>query len=213
MSSLAQYGFVFWIIIILGLDSFVTFLTRMLHLRRAQIDYADFIKGVCNILSNGNVDEAIMICEETPGPVAAVVLTAIRHRHANCDALREAVDNAGRAEISRMERRQAAIAITCQIAPLLGLLGTLFGVLKIVQAAQAQAPLVQSVDLSTGLTQALVSTITGLLVAIPCHAMYAILMVRIERIVIDMEAAASEIVAYLTSSDSSRAQRLDDEEK
>lgn len=203
MSSLAQYGFVFWIIIILGVDSFVTFMTRMLHLRRAQIDYADFIKGVCNVLKNGNVDEAIMICEETPGPVAAVVLTAIRHRHADRSALREAVDNAGRAEISRMERRQAAIAITCQIAPLLGLLGTLFGVLKIVHAAHALAPLVQSVDLTTGLMQALVSTIAGLLVAIPCHAMYAILMVRIERIVIDMEAAAAEIVAYLTSSDPS----------
>lgn len=203
MSSLAQYGFVFWIIVILGIDSFVTFLTRMLHLRRAQIDYADFIKGICNVLKNGNVDEAIMICEETPGPVAAVVLTAIRHRHANGNALREAVDNAGRAEISRMERRQAAIAITCQIAPLLGLLGTLLGVLKIVHAAHAQSPLVQSVDLTSGLMQALVSTITGLLVAIPCHAMYAILMVRIERIVIDMEAAAAEIVAYLTSSDPS----------
>jgi biopolymer transport protein ExbB len=213
MFSLAQYGFVFWIIVILGIDSFVTFLTRMLQLRRAQIDYADFIKGICNVLKNGNVDEAIMICEETPGPVAAVVLTAIRHRHADSTALREAVDNAGRAEISRMERRQAAIAITCQIAPLLGLLGTLFGVLKIVHAAHAQSPLVQSVDLTTGLMQALVSTIAGLLVAIPCHAMYAILMVRIERIVIDMEAAAAEIVAYLTSSASSLTSRAPHEEK
>jgi biopolymer transport protein ExbB len=135
------------------------------------------------------------------------------HRHADCTALREAVDNAGRAEISRMERRQAAIAITCQIAPLLGLLGTLFGVLKIVHAAHAQSPLVQSVDLTTGLMQALVSTITGLLVAIPCHAMYAILMVRIERIVIDMEAAAAEIVAYLTSNDPSLIQRATHEEE
>jgi biopolymer transport protein ExbB len=212
MSSLAQYGFVFWIIILLGLDSFITFLTRMLHLRRAQIDYADFIKGVCNVLNNRNVDEAIMICEETPGPVAAVVLTAIRHRHAAGDALREAVDNAGRAEISRMERRQAAIAITCQIAPLLGLLGTLFGVLQIVQAAHVQAPLVQSVDLTKGLLQALASTIAGLMVAIPCHAMYAILMVRIERIVIDMEAAAAEIVAYLTSRDPAGLARANHEE-
>lgn len=212
MSSLMQYGFVFWVIIILGLDSFVTFLTRMLHLRRAHIDYADFIKGVCNVLNNGNVDEAIMICEDTPGPVAAVVLTAIRHRKADSHALREAVDNAGRAEISRMERRQAAIAITCQIAPLLGLLGTLIGVVKIVQAANAHAPLVQSVDLTAGLMQALVSTIAGLLVAIPCHAMYAILMVRIERIVIDMEAAASEIVAYLTRNDTSMFEREGHEE-
>jgi len=203
MSSLLQYGIVFWIIVLLGLDSFFTFFARMLQLRRAHIDYADFIKGVCNVLDKGNVDEAIMICEDTPGPVAAVVLTAIRHRKADPQALREAVDNAGRAEISRMERRQAAIAITCQIAPLLGLLGTLIGVVKIIQTASLNVPLVQSIDLTKGLLQAFFSTIAGLLVAIPCHAMYAILMVRIERIVIDMEAAASEIVAFLTRSDTS----------
>lgn len=213
MSSLLQYGIVFWIIILLGLNSFITFLTRMLHLRRAHIDYADFIKGVCNVLDKGNVDEATMICEDTPGPVAAVVLTAIRHRKADSKALREAVDNAGRAEISRMERRQATISIACQIAPLLGLLGTLIGVVKIIQAATANAPLVQSVDLTNGLLQAFFSTIAGLLVTIPCHAMYAILMVRIERIVIDMEAAASEIVAYLTRSDTSLLKREGHEEE
>jgi biopolymer transport protein ExbB len=213
MSSLLQYGIVFWIIILLGLNSFITFLTRMLHLRRAHIDYADFIKGVCNVLDKGNVDEATMICEDTPGPVAAVVLTAIRHRKADSKALREAVDNAGRSEISRMERRQATISIACQIAPLLGLLGTLIGVVKIIQAATANAPLVQSVDLTNGLLQAFFSTIAGLLVTIPCHAMYAILMVRIERIVIDMEAAASEIVAYLTRSDTSLLERESHEEE
>jgi biopolymer transport protein ExbB len=212
MSSLLQYGIVFWIIVLLGLDSFFTFFTRMLHLRRAHIDYADFIKGVCNVLDKGNVEEAIMICEDTPGPVAAVVLTAIRHRKADARALREAVDNAGRAEISRMERRQAAIAITCQIAPLLGLLGTLIAVVKIIQAASLNIPLVQSIDLTKGLLQAFFSTIAGLLVAIPCHAMYAILMVRIERIVIDMEAAASEIVAFLTRSDTSLLEEESHEE-
>jgi len=213
MSSLLQYGIVFWIIVLLGLNSFITFLTRMLHLRRAHIDYADFIKGVCNVLDKGNVDEATVICEDTPGPVAAVVLTAIRHRKADSKALREAVDNAGRSEISRMERRQATISIACQIAPLLGLLGTLIGVVKIIQAATANAPLVQSVDFTNGLLEAFFSTIAGLLVAIPCHAMYAILMVRIERIVIDMEAAASEIVAYLTRSNTSLPKRENNEEE
>jgi len=213
MSSLLQYGIVFWIIVLLGLNSFITFLTRMLHLRRAHIDYADFIKGVCNVLDKGNVDEATVICEDTPGPVAAVVLTAIRHRNADSKALREAVDNAGRSEISRMERRQATISIACQITPLLGLLGTLIGVVKIIQAATANAPLVQSVDFTNGLLEAFFSTIAGLLVTIPCHAMYAILMVRIERIVIDMEAAASEIVAYLTRSNTSLSKRESNEEE
>ncbi len=198
-----QGGPVFWLIVLLGVAAIIVFFERLLHLRRAQIDYGDFLKGVCNVLENGNIDEAMMICEETPGPVAAVVLTAIRHRQGTREAIREAVENTGRAEISRLERRLASLAITCQIAPLMGLLGTLLGVIQIVQTMNAQAPVVQSTDLTTGLMQALVATVAGLLVAVPCHAMYSMLMVRIERIVLDMEASASEIVAYLTKHDTS----------
>ncbi len=203
MSVVLHGGPVFWLIVFLGVASVAVFFERLLHLRRAQIDYGDFLKGVCNVLENGNIDEAMMICEETPGPVAAVVLTAIRHRHGTREAIREAVENTGRSEISRLERRLASLAVTCQIAPLLGLLGTLLGVIRIVQTINEQAPVVQSTDLTTGLMQALVATVAGLLVAVPCHAMYSMLMIRIERIVLDMEAAASEIVAYLTKQDTS----------
>ncbi len=203
MGFIIQGGPVFWLIALLGVAAVAVFFERLLHLRRAQIDYGDFLKGVCNVLENGNVDEALLICEETPGPVAAVVMTAIRHRKGTREAMREAVDNTGRAEISRLERRLASLAITCQLAPLLGLLGTLLGVIQIVQTMNEQAPVVQSVNLTDGLMRALVATAAGLLVAIPCHAMYALLMVRIERIVLDMEASASEIVAYLTKQDTS----------
>jgi len=203
MSVMLHGGPVFWLIVFLGVASVAVFFERLLHLRRAQIDYGDFLKGVCNVLENGNIDEAMMICEETPGPVAAVVLTAIRHRHGTREAIREAVENTGRSEISRLERRLASLAVTCQIAPLLGLLGTLLGIIRIVQTINEQAPVVQSTDLTTGLMQALVTTVAGLLVAVPCHAMYSMLMIRIERIVLDMEASASEIVAYLTKQDTS----------
>jgi biopolymer transport protein ExbB len=203
MGMMLQGGPVFWLIVVLGVAAVGVFFERLLHLRRAQIDYGDFLKGVCNVLENGNVDEAMLICEETPGPVAAVVMTAIRHRKGSHEAIREAVDNTGRAEISRLERRLASLAITCQLAPLLGLLGTLLGVIQIVQVVNEQAPVVQSANLTGGLMHALVATVAGLVVAIPCHAMYALLMVRIERIVLDMEASASEIVAYVTKQDTS----------
>jgi biopolymer transport protein ExbB len=200
---IVQSGPVFWLIVCLGLAAVGVFFERLLHLRRMQIDYGDFLKGVCNVLENGNIDEAMMICEETPGPVAVVTLIAIRHRQCTHEALREAVENTGRSEISRLERRLASLALTCQIAPLLGLLGTLLGVIRIVQTMNEQAPVVQSTDLTAGLMQALVATVAGLLVAVPCHAMYTVLMVRIERIVLDMESSASEIVAYLTRQDRS----------
>jgi len=203
MNVFLQGGPVFGLLVLSGVAAVIVFFERLLHLRRAQIDYDDFLKGVCNVLENGNVDEAMVICEETPGPVAAVTLTAIRHRQGSLEAMREAVDNKGRAELSRMERRLASLAVTCQTAPLLGLLGTLLGVVKIVQDMNEQAPIIQSTDLTAGLMHALLTAAAGLMVAVPCHVMYALLMVRIERIVLDMEASASEIVAFLTKQNTS----------
>ncbi len=203
MNVFWQGGPVFWLLVFLGIAAIIVFFERLLHLRRAQIDYDDFLKGVCNVLENGNVGEAMVICEETPGPVAAVTLTAIRHRNGSLEAMREAVDNKGRAELSRMERRLASLAVTCQIAPLLGLLGTLLGIIKIVRDMNEQAPVIQSTDLTAGLMYALLAAVAGLMVAVPCHVMYALLMVGIERIVLDMEAAASEIVAFLTKHNTS----------
>lgn len=203
MNVFLQGGPVFVLLVLLGIAAVIVFFERLLHLRRAQIDYDDFLKGVCNVLENGNVDEAMVICEETPGPVAAVTLTAIRHRQGSLEAMREAVDNKGRAELSRMERRLASLAVTCQTAPLLGLLGTLLGIVKIVHDMNEQAPIIQSTDLTAGLMHALLAAAAGLIVAVPCHVMYALLMVRIERIVLDMEAAASEIVAFLTKQNTS----------
>ncbi len=195
-------GIVFIIIALLELVTIAIFFERLLHLRRAHVDHLDFISGVCNVLDRDNTLEATMLCEETPGPVAAVVLTAIRHKTGSPDALRDAVDNTGRAEISRLERRVVSLAVIAQVAPLLGLLGTLIGVIKIVYLINEQAPLIKNTDLTVGLMGALVTTVAGLIVAITAHSMYALIMVRIERIVQDMEAAASNIVAYFTPRDS-----------
>lgn len=195
-------GVVFLIILLLQLGTIIVFFERLIHLRRAQVDYSDFISGVCNVLDRNNSAEAIMLCEETPGPVAAVVMTAIRHKTGSLSTLRDAVDNTGRAEISRLERRVVALAVISQVAPLFGLLGTLIGVINVVYLINQQAPLIQNTDLTVGLMKALVTTVAGLIVAITAHSMYALLMLRIERIVQEMEAAAAQIVAYFTPKDS-----------
>ncbi|MBR1920643.1 MAG: MotA/TolQ/ExbB proton channel family protein, partial [Kiritimatiellae bacterium] len=75
-------GPVFWLLVVLAIAAVVIFFERFFELRRAQIDWQDFIKGVVNILAGGNADEALAICEDTAVPIANVVATAIRHRDA-----------------------------------------------------------------------------------------------------------------------------------
>ncbi|MBO4710124.1 MAG: MotA/TolQ/ExbB proton channel family protein [Kiritimatiellae bacterium] len=196
-------GPVFWLLVALAVAAIVIFFERFIELRRVQIDWQDFVKGVINVLGSGNVDEALAICEDTAVPVANVVATAIRHRDASAEALHDAVDAQGRAEISRLDRRLAALAIIGQIAPLLGLLGTVIGFVKAMLLVNSQT-LVSRVDLMDAAMEGLVSAAIGLAVAIPVIVMYGSLRVRLERIIVELEAAASQITGYLTSKEAKK---------
>jgi biopolymer transport protein ExbB len=191
-------GPVFWLLVALAVAAVVIFFERFFELRRAQIDWQDFVKGVVNILAGGNADEALAICEDTGVPVAAVVATAIRHRDAGARVLRESVDSQGRAEIGRLDRRLAALAIIGQIAPLVGLLGTIVGFVRAVLLVNAQE-IVSRVDLVDASMEALVSAALGIGVAIPVIAMYGTLRVRMDRITVELEAAASQITGYIST--------------
>ena len=192
-----QGGAVLWIIFGCGIAAFVVFIERSLHLHRARILFEDFLKGIFNILRRSNVDEALTICDETPGPVAYIIRIAILHREADREEMRTAIKDAGTAEISRLERRLVLIATVGQIAPLLGLLGTVIGLVDCLLSLQIAAPLVQSADIFGGVMKALLTTGAGLMVAIPCYAGFNLLVVKIDRLVLDMEKASSEIVSFL----------------
>jgi len=206
LDLISEGGPVCWVIVACGLFAFGVFIERGLHLHRARIKYDDFLKGIFNILGRKNIQEAITICEETPGPVAYLVKTAILHRDDPKDVIRNAVDDTSLAEISRMERRLVVIATVAQIAPLLGLLGTVLAMVQGLVVLQQQAKLIQSIDIMGLLSQALICTAAGLTVAIPCYAAFNLLVVKIDRLVLDMERAKSEIVGFLTGAISSSSE-------
>ena len=191
-------GPVIWVIFGLGALALGVFIERSYKLHRVRIKADDFLKGVINILKRNNVTEAIEICEETTGPVAHIVKTAILYRNSEKDDLIRTLEEASLAEISRMERRLVVIATIAQIAPMLGLLGTVLGLLDGFLAMRAAAPLIQSVDFTDSILKALTTTAAGLMVAVPCYAAYNLLVIKIDRIVLDMERTRAEILAFLT---------------
>ena len=191
-------GPVFWILAIMTLVAVITYIDRVIDLRRARIDYQDFLKGVFNVLDSGNDEEALSICEDTSAPVAQVVATAIRHRNGSARILREAVDSQGRAEVGRLDRRLATLAIIAQVSPAVGLIGTVIGFIKAVLAANSQE-LVSRADLLGGSMEALVSAAVGLFIGVMATVMYGSLRVRLERTVVELEAAASQVIGYLSA--------------
>ncbi len=190
-------GPIFWILVAMAVAAVVVFFERLIELRRAQIDYEDFVKGIINVLDRDNENEALAICEDTAVPVANVVATAIRHRHGSARLLREAVDSQGRAEVGRLDRRLAALAIIGQAAPAVGLLGTLIGFIRAVLLVNS-GELISRSSLIGSAMEALVAAALGLAVSIPAAVMYGVLRIRMDRLVVELEAAASRIVGYLS---------------
>lgn len=189
-------GPVFWLLMAMAVAALIVFLERFFELRRAHIDYEDFVKGIVNILSGGNEDEALAMCDDTSVPVSRIVATAIRHRNGTERALREAVDAQGRAEASYLNRRLATLAIIGNAAPVLGLLGTIIGFVRTMLLVNA-GQVVARADLVGSSMEALVSAAMGLAVALPASVMFSMLRLRMERLVVEMEAAASQIVGHL----------------
>jgi len=196
-------GPIFWILVVLAVVSVFAFIERLIDFRRSRIDYQDFLKGVFNNLDAGNAAEALAICEDTGVPVANIVATAIRHRDGSARVLREAVDSQGRAEVGRLDRRLATLAIIAQVAPAIGLLGTVIGFIRTVMLVNAQE-VVSRADLMNGAMQALSAAALGLFVGIVVTVMYGSLRVRLDRAVVELEAAASQIVGYISTSKETR---------
>src|SRR6184192_4309564 len=126
---LANGGPVIWLILIAAAIAIVIVIERVLHCHRAQINSLEFLNGVRNVLKRDNVVEAISICDATPGPVARLVKTAILNRDRGRDRVRESLEEAGLAEVPRLEEKLNLLATIAQLAPLLGLFGTVMGLM------------------------------------------------------------------------------------
>jgi biopolymer transport protein ExbB len=195
---LANGGPMIWVIILAGAAGIVVFIERALHCHRAQINSTEFLNGVRTVIKRDNLVEAISICDATPGPVARLVKTAIINRDNGRERVRESLEEAGLAEVPRLEERLDLLATIAQLSPLLGLLGTILGFIKAFSKLQAEGLYAQGGMMTEGIGQALICCAAGLAVAIPLHAGYNYLVSRVNSIVLDMERAANEIVVIVT---------------
>src|SRR5262249_16557913 len=191
-------GPVLWIILFASAVAVIVFIERFLHCHRAQINSTEFLNGVRNVLKRDNIVEALSICDATPGPVARLVKTAILNRDHGRDRVREALEEAGLAEVPRLEEKLNLLATIAQLPPLLALLGTVLGFIRTFMLMQKQGLNSNFIMLSDGVWQSLICAAAGLAVAIPAHAAYNYLVSRVNSIVLDMERAATEIVNIVT---------------
>jgi biopolymer transport protein ExbB len=194
----AHGGPVMWVLLALALVGLVIFIERTLFLHRGQIPSSKaLLQGIKNALAKRRLVEALTLCEEAPGPVAAVVKAALLQADASADEMRFHVQEAAVIELPALERRLGAIAAIAQIAPLVGLLGTVVGMVNTFRAFEQGGNYAMAGALSAGMWQALLATVGSLMLAIPAHLAHHFLSGRVRAIVRDVEWSANEIMKYL----------------
>jgi biopolymer transport protein ExbB len=190
-------GWIMWPLMVCSIAAAVLFFERVFHLHRAQIKPDDFLNGIYTIVNRGNTAEAVSICDQTPGPVAHMVRTALLHSDEPPGELKQTITKAGLGEVPRLEKNLGGLLTIAQITPLLGLMGTVIGLIRVFMAMEQNAPLAEITDMSAGIWQALTTTAVGIAVSIPAYAGYNFLLSRVENITLNMEHAAEEIYRFL----------------
>jgi biopolymer transport protein ExbB len=169
---------------------------RAVTLSRARTDVRKLMKRVLDALHSKGVDAAAHECERTRGPIAAILHAGLKRAERGTEAVERAIETAGTIETSFLERGLIWLATLATIAPLLGFLGTVSGMIRafnaIAEAEQVNAKLVAS-----GISEALITTATGLLIAIPIQAFHNFFVSQIDRFIIEMEESTADLVDTL----------------
>jgi len=171
---------------------------RAFQLRTKKVLTGEIVKAIERIESVEDIRVAERICEANPGPFAGIILVALRNRDLGSDELKEAILDQGRQEIRTLERGLVALETIAAAAPLLGLLGTVTGMIKVFNVISKQG-IGQASYLSGGISEALITTVTGLVIGIPALVAYNLLTSRAESLVLDMEKYSSGLLRNIRS--------------
>ena len=191
-------GLLIWPILICSIIAIGIFAERLFYFHRATIHVGEFLQGLSNLLQRRNFAEALHESAGTPGPVARVIHAAIIRHDAPRAELRDIVQEAGQLEVPKLERFLGVLATLAFLAPLIGLLGTVTGMLEAFGTITSNGGYATVTELSSGVYKSLLTTAAGLVVATPTFVAYSYLSARVNALMHDMERAGIEVVHMLT---------------
>ncbi|MBI4972363.1 MAG: MotA/TolQ/ExbB proton channel family protein [Candidatus Omnitrophica bacterium] len=194
-------GPVMWPILLCSIFALAIILEKFFYLHKIKIDNQEFLNNILDKIKRHEIKEALEVCDKTKSPIAQILKAGILKYDRPRPQIKEAIEDASLYEIPRLEKNLPLLATIAHISPLLGLLGTVTGMVRCFQTIQAKAVSFHPVspgDLAGGIWEALLTTVAGLVVAIPTFVVYNYLVNRTNNFILDMEKAATELVNFLT---------------
>jgi len=183
-----------WLLLACSILVLGIFAERLFLFHRSSINVGEFLQGLANLIQKKNYAEALHECAGTPGPVARVIHSAVIRHEAPRSELKEIVQESGQLEVPKLERYLSVMMTIVYIAPLIGLLGTVIGLVDTFVLFNALSGQATIADLSKGVYQSLITSAAGLAVAIPAFILYSYLRTYAKTLMHDMERGGIEIV-------------------
>lgn len=197
--TMAQYGG--WIMIVLALLlawAIYIFIERMVVLKHATKEDKSFMDRIRDYIHEGKIDSALNLCKQTDTPSAHMIEKGITRIGRPMQDVQVAVENVGNMEVGKLEKGLVIMATIAGGAPMLGFLGTVLGMIRtFYNMAQTSGGVIEMSALSTGMYEAMVTTVGGLIVGILAMFAYNMLVARIDRVVRLLEARTMEFMDLL----------------
>jgi biopolymer transport protein ExbB len=197
-----QGGLFMYPLLFFSLLALTIIIERLIVFAKAKINVNEFLTKIRkSLLVNRNVKEAIKVCEEYRGPVASVVKAGLLRYGHDREDIEKTIENAALYELDRLEKRLGGLATTANVAPMLGFLGTVSGMIKSF-GTLAEQGLTNPAAVAVGISEALITTATGLIIAIPAQLAYNWFTTKVTRFVRDIETASNMLMETFIEMDS-----------
>src|SRR3989339_1910557 len=193
-SMFLKGGIVMWPILLCSIIGLTVIIDRYIVLRKAKINIPAFMVRIRGMIKKKDISGAISYCMEEKSPVANIIRKGLRKYKLGHERVKEAIENAGSQEVSKLEKGLPILATISGIAPLLGFLGTVTGMISAFMRIEDLQGSANPTDLAGGIWEALITTAFGLIVGIPALAFYNHFVNAVKKLVVDIETVANDVI-------------------
>lgn len=193
-------GIIMWFILFASVLGVAVIIDRYIVLRKAKINVPAFMVRIRGFLKKKDISGAVSYCMEEKSPVANIVRKGLKKYKLGHERVKEAIENAGSQEVGKLEKGLSILATVSGIAPLLGFLGTVTGMISAFMTIEDLQGSANPSDLAGGIWEALITTAFGLMVGIPALAFYNYFLNKVKKLVGEMEVVANDVVDFMQDS-------------
>jgi biopolymer transport protein ExbB len=200
LSFITKGGIFMYPIIACSILSLAIFIEKLWDLRRKKNVPLDFLQDIEQLLQENNSTKALSLCSDNRSSIARIFSVGIKHYGKKREVIKERIEEVGRREASLLEKYVDALATIASVSTLLGLLGTIAGMIKIFSVISTQS-VVNPSTLAGGISEALYTTAAGLTVAIPTLIFYRYVSSKSRALVLEMEECSTQVVELIKEKD------------